>query len=154
MKNLILATALCFSFVGPSFAQAPAAPAPAAAVATTSAATAPVVVAAPATAPAEAAPAAILPPPPANTIPAAGKILSVIFQVLGIMGAVGTALIGILLAVQAAFKAAGKVMWAPLGVAALWVEALLPWIKYASLYKPASTVAAPAPAPVEPVAKV
>jgi hypothetical protein len=164
MRNLIVLTALCFSFS--SFAQAPAVsvPAPAAAVAPASAAPA----AAVAVVPAVVAPAApLLAPPPANTIPyvqialnyvesipAAGKILSIIFQVLGILGAVGTALISILLIIQAAFASAGKAVWAPLGVAANWIEAVLPWVKYASLYKPApAVVVAVAAAPAAVAAK-
>jgi len=161
MKNLIVLTALCFSFT--SFAQTPAAaPAQPAAAVAAPASAAPA--AAPAVAPAVVAPAApVLAPPPANvipyvqialnyveSIPAAGKVLSIIFQVLGILGAVGTALISILLIIQAAFASAGKAVWAPLGVAADWIEAVLPWVKYASLYKPAAAVAAApaAPAPV------
>ena len=160
MRNLIVVTALCFSFS--SFAQAPAAsaPAPAAAVAAPASA-APA--AAVAVAPAVVAPAApLLAPPPANTIPyvqimlnyvesipAAGKVLSIIFQILAIIGTVGTALISILLIIQAAFASAGKAVWAPLGVAANWIEAVLPWVKYASLYKPAPAAAvAAAPAAV------
>lgn len=155
MKNLIVVTALCFSFSSTAFAQAAtSAPAPAAAVAAPAAAApAAAVPAVPAVAVAPAAP--LIAPPPANTIPyvqmvlnyvesipAAGKILSIIFQILAILGVAGTALIAILMAIQSVFVAAGKAVWAPLGVAADWIQAVLPWVKYLSLYKPA---APPAP---------
>jgi hypothetical protein len=146
MKKLIASSLLLFMFTAmlptASFAQAPAAApavsAPAAAPAT----------------PAVEAPKEILPAPPAATypivqvalsyvesIPAVGKILSIIFQILAVLGVGLTALASILIVVKTALAQAGQAVWAPLGVAADWIEALLPWVKYLSMYN-----AHPAPA--------
>lgn len=63
-----------------------------------------------------------------NTIPAVGKVLSVIFQVLSILVVTLTALASILIALAAGLKKAG------LDKAVLWINSILPWIKYLSMY--------------------
>jgi hypothetical protein len=66
-------------------------------------------------------------------IPAVGNILVYLFQILAVLAVVLTALASVLAVLKVTFEQMGKVV--PFfGTAAAWINAILPWVQYASMY--------------------
>jgi hypothetical protein len=138
MKKLFIVFIMAAAMPMLAMSQTPAAPVAPAAVAS-----APVAVVSPAPV-VPAAPVIAAPPAEKSSyvqfvvdqlekIPAAGKILSIIFQILSILAVGLTALAACMTAVGAGLAQIGKSI--PIfAVASGWINGLLPWVKYLSMY--------------------